>query len=207
MFLFSSGPMNYDSWLSVGGLDWVAGWFNKALDTVRCPYPHNPPPTNSHTDTWKIIVYSEQERSIQRNSIQTCKNKHCADRLPLSPDWKAVDQQCAEAERGDKQFQAFWIKKSKDNWSKLSFFMIAYLETNQPITLLHGRKCTVEIHNSWKWSGAAADGLPTSKEDEDITLKHRINRKGAVIQTLEIKLLLILSALTGWHIMAFCLEM
>lgn len=68
--------------------------------------------------------------------------------------------------------------------------MTAYLETNQPIMLLHWPERTVEIHNSWKRSGAAAaDGLRTSKEDEDITLMHRINKKGAVIQTLGIKIL------------------
>lgn len=57
--------------------------------------------------------------------------------------------------------------------------------------------CAVEIHGSLDWFGAAANKLPLSFEDEDITLVHEVTKEEKVIQTADIKLTFVRCVLVG----------
>ena len=53
---------------------------------------------------------------------------------------------------------------------------------------LHWWERRVEIHNSFRWFGSAADGFLILVQEEDMTLMQKITKTGEMIQTLDNKL-------------------
>lgn len=67
----------------------------------------------------------------------------------------------------------------------------------QQSNLHQPRCCAVEIHGSLDQFGAAANKLPLSTEEEDITLVHRVKKEEEVIQMADIKLTFVRCVLVG----------